>query len=462
MSTPQRPATRLQLHTLEDRAVPATAVLSGTTLTIDGTSGNDTITVRQTATQLTVDGETIRDGSKYVSSIVPSRVTRIVVRGAAGNDTISLNGVTIPAQLFGGPGNDRIISGNAATTVYGDQGNDTIFGGSGNDWLVGGDGNDLIYGSGGNDWISGDNGDDKLYGEAGNDTINGGDGRDFLSGGVGNDVLDGHGFGYSRGDLERNFDTYQDDFNFGQPFGATRGGWAKGQLDDSGYLAALRAVAVQLPTTAIKYVGSNLYDVYLAGDKKAVRVRFDGTWNDNDPRPAGVSAPDFSLLLLNRARMQTFGIDLNKYYSDADWIALNKKTNNKLFDPGSIMTQFTGRTSYSSTAAAQDWTALKAKLDRGQSAVATSYRIAVSTTSYAIPTPNRAGILGSTTYTITRLFTDSTGKQWVELYNPWGTDTGSGKLLDNAPTAKKADDGIITLLWSDFRSSANFATVVVS
>ncbi len=90
------------------------------------------------------------------------------------------------------------------------------------------------------------------------------------------------------------------------------------------------------------------------------------------------------------------------------------------------------------------------------------YRISVSSTNYAIPTANRAGVLGSTTYIVRRLYTDSKGKQWVELYNPWGTDTGSGKLVDNAADAQKADDGIITLAWSDFRSSSNFATVIVA
>lgn len=450
------------LHLLEGRDVPATAVLSGTTLTVDGTSGNDTITVRQETASLSVTGTPIRDGSKSVNSVAPSRVRKIVVRGSAGNDTINFSGVTIPAQIWGGQGNDRIIAGNVNTTAYGDQGHDTIFGGTGNDWLVGGDGNDLIYGSGGNDWITGDGSDDRLYGEAGNDTLHGGDGRDFLSGGVGADLMDGHGFGYSRADLERNFDTYQDDFYFGQPFGTTRGGWKKGQLDDTGYLASLMSVADDLPSSAIRYVGNFLYDVTLAGDKKTVRVKFDGTWNDNDPRPAGTTVPDFSLILLNRARLQTFGIDPTRYYSDADWIAHNTRNKSKLFDPASIFTQFTGRTAYSGSASSQDWNSLKAKLDRGQVAVAVSYRIAVSATNYAVPTPNRAGIMGSTSYTITRLFTDAKGNKWVELKNPWGTDAGNGRTVDNATGAKRLDDGILTLSWNDFRSSANFATVVVA
>jgi Ca2+-binding RTX toxin-like protein len=64
------------------------------------------------------------------------------------------------ANLFGGPGDDRII---------GTSTNDLIDGRDGNDYLEGGDGNNQIYGGSGNDiLVSGPRGDN-LYGGTGND-----------------------------------------------------------------------------------------------------------------------------------------------------------------------------------------------------------------------------------------------------------------------------------------------------
>src|SRR5262245_44946920 len=40
-------------------------------------------------------------------------VTAVAVDGGAGSDTIDLTGVTVPASVRGGPGNDRLIGGDA-------------------------------------------------------------------------------------------------------------------------------------------------------------------------------------------------------------------------------------------------------------------------------------------------------------------------------------------------------------
>ena len=60
------------------------------------------------------------------------------------------------------------------------------------------------------------------------------------------------------------------------------------------------------------------------------------------------------------------------------------------------------------------------------------------------------------------LFVDSHGKQWVELYNPLGTDEGNGRLMDNAPGAVYQNDGIVTMTWDDFRRSTNFTSVYLA
>ena len=455
MTKPGKPC-RLRLESLESREVPATAVLSAGVLTIDGTAQADTITVRQSGSKITVDGTTIRDRGASRSSIDVSSVRRIVVRGGRGDDTIYLAGVTPPAMIWGGLGNDRITAGRGNSTVYGDPGNDTIYGGAGNDHLSGGDGDDVIFGGSGNDWITGDGGNDRLYGDSGDDVIDGGDGKDYLRGGSGADLLNGHGFGVGRADAAKNFDTYNDDFDFRTPVGTAKlaGPLRKGEFDNPGYIAALNAIAATDVRGLIKSLGGHDYDVYLPGDRTHVRVTFDGTWTDNDPMPAATAAPSFAVILLNRARLQSFGIDPARYYSDADQTAQDARFRGKLFDPANALRQFTGRGVSTLSPARADFDVLKAKLDRGALAVAASFR---STR----PIANRTGIMPNNDYSVRRLFVDASGPQWVELWNPSGTDA-NGRLVDRAPGTIRRDDGVVTLSWDDFRRSGNFTTVFVA
>ncbi|HMO87067.1 MAG TPA: calcium-binding protein, partial [Lacipirellulaceae bacterium] len=123
------------------------------------------------------------------------------------------------ATIYGGNGNDLIMSGNGNDMLFGGNGRDTIYGGGGDDVIVlegvaeglgefafGGSGNDTIYGTSGNDslyggddddYLEGFGGVDEIYGGAGNDTIYGGPGGngittgDILNGGAGNDTIYG-------------------------------------------------------------------------------------------------------------------------------------------------------------------------------------------------------------------------------------------------------------------------------
>ncbi|WP_050518464.1 Hint domain-containing protein [Pseudorhodobacter antarcticus] len=143
---------------------------------------------------------------------------RDTVFGGAGNDTI-LTGDDNDS-IFGGDGNDSIDVGFDNDTVFGGSGNDTVIGGEGNDSIEGGDGNDVLYGGltlgeldvssapdandllpfngldtirggAGNDLIYGMDDADQLYGDTGNDTIFGGIDNDSLFGGAGADSLYG-------------------------------------------------------------------------------------------------------------------------------------------------------------------------------------------------------------------------------------------------------------------------------
>jgi Ca2+-binding RTX toxin-like protein len=110
------------------------------TVVINGTNGNDVITLTETNGVLTVSGlpETVT-----ITGFDPT-LDRIVINGLGGDDVINASG--LPANVLftanGGDGNDILLGG---------QGNDTLNGGAGDDTLIGGGGQDILDGgTGGN------------------------------------------------------------------------------------------------------------------------------------------------------------------------------------------------------------------------------------------------------------------------------------------------------------------------
>jgi len=154
------------------------AGLSGKTVNVSGTAGNDAIRVALGP------GNTysiFRGGGELRFS--RTAVKSLSILAGDGNDVIELSAsIDIVAYIDGGAGNDNVTGG---------SGNDTITGGAGKNTLSGGDGDDRINGSGGRDLIFGGAGADRLYGGAGNDTIDGGGGVDRIFGGDGDDSLIG-------------------------------------------------------------------------------------------------------------------------------------------------------------------------------------------------------------------------------------------------------------------------------
>jgi Ca2+-binding RTX toxin-like protein len=129
---------------------------------VNGTNGNDAITVSGDASGVAVSG------LPAVVAIQHQEPTdQLAVNGLGGNDAISAT--ALPAQAI-------------ALTADGGAGNDTLAGGAGVEKLLGGDGNDTIDGNGGNDaarlgagadtfvWDPGD-GSDTIEGQAGADTM---------------------------------------------------------------------------------------------------------------------------------------------------------------------------------------------------------------------------------------------------------------------------------------------------
>ena len=170
-------------------------------LTIDGTPGNDRITVESLTDRLRI---TVNASSW---DLPRKPVKRIQVHGGAGNDVIeigpglpsstlygdggndTINGGDGNDRLWGGPGDDRIDGRLGRDLIYGEDGADVLFGGDRPDTIYGGAGNDTIVGGPGNDKLWGDGGNDNIDGQDGRDTIIGGSGADSLIGGTSNDVI---------------------------------------------------------------------------------------------------------------------------------------------------------------------------------------------------------------------------------------------------------------------------------
>jgi hypothetical protein len=99
-----------------------------------------------------------------------SSLAALAITGTSGNDTIDLRDVNAGESDF------------ESTVVSMLGGNDTVYGSFADDEISGGDGNDLLYGYGGSDLLSGGAGNDALYGGDDADELHAGAGTDALYG----------------------------------------------------------------------------------------------------------------------------------------------------------------------------------------------------------------------------------------------------------------------------------------
>jgi Ca2+-binding RTX toxin-like protein len=151
-------------------------------------SGNDTLISGTSGTLGTTGNDTMIGG-----------VGADTIFGLDGNDVLSggsgddiLYGNKGLDQLIGGDGNDTLFGGQNSGTESGSplalrDGIETVSGGDGDDMLFGNHGSDLLFGGNGGDTIYGGQDADTLYGEASNDVLVGNLGNDVLSGGSGGD-----------------------------------------------------------------------------------------------------------------------------------------------------------------------------------------------------------------------------------------------------------------------------------
>ena len=150
--------------------------LSQGVLSVNGTGGNQTITVTASGTSVTVN----QNGT--VTSFNASDVQKLHVGVSKGIDTIS-NETSIPSTILGGRGHD---------TITGGSGNDSIVGGPGHDSIDAGAGDDTIRGRRGFDTMRGGSGHDSIRGGYGDTQIFAGTGGDLIVTGAGNDTIFAH------------------------------------------------------------------------------------------------------------------------------------------------------------------------------------------------------------------------------------------------------------------------------
>jgi Ca2+-binding RTX toxin-like protein len=112
-------------------------------LLIGGTAANDVITVNPGGKG---PGVSVVLNGASLGQFNPT--SRIVAYGYAGNDDITVaSGVTLPAWLYGGDGNDRLKGGSGNNVILGGAGDDLLVGGSNRDILIGGTGADRLVGN---------------------------------------------------------------------------------------------------------------------------------------------------------------------------------------------------------------------------------------------------------------------------------------------------------------------------
>jgi hypothetical protein len=493
----RRPTARrpLLLELLEDRSLPAasavSAALNSGVLTVTGTPGDDTITVRRSNNVITVDGTGV--------ALPAAVVSQLVVNAGAGNDVISVNSqdtagyqqLGVAVVVSGGDGNDTILGTPGADRLYGQNGNDKIAGGAGDDVISGGNGNDWIDGSIGNDFLTGDYGNDSLIGGVGADMLYGGADNDSLSGGAGNDFLIGAA-GRDNFDGGDGVDRYQDDYARPDPAAGPAGvlrAIAAGRPGEThaaspedirqqvantcSLLSSLAAFARTSPTDLAARVG---YDA--AGDKYLVPldvnntwtnvpVAFNGVWSDNDPYPlaaADGTSRDYWPLLYQRAYLQALNVDTSNTDS-TQWAVRGTRPDQVFLQnwryPDVALHAVTGApTVVRYGLSATDKQLLEDALHAGKDVIANtqtwdSQRSAVDGT----------GLIFSHTYAVVNVADDAQGT-YVDLRNPWGVDTRPEYLTSMAPAARSAltlgnaNDGAVRVRWDTFGRA--FATYVIA
>jgi Ca2+-binding RTX toxin-like protein len=125
---------------------------SKTALVVGGTPGNDQIVLKASAASGRV--RAFLNGVN-LGAFLPT--ARVIAFGQGGDDVIQVIGsLKLPAELYGGDGNDQLTGSKGNDLLAGGDGDDTLVGLTKHDLLLGGLGADHMEGQGGNDLVIGD------------------------------------------------------------------------------------------------------------------------------------------------------------------------------------------------------------------------------------------------------------------------------------------------------------------
>ncbi|MFN3635389.1 MAG: peroxidase family protein, partial [Rhizobium rhizophilum] len=111
----------------------------------------------------------------------------VVVSPASGSASLTLIGTSSADALVGSGGADVILGGAGTDVLVGQGGSDILRGEDGDDVITGGDGDDFVNAGLGDDEVHAGDGQDIVFGGAGSDQIFAGAGNDVIEGGAGDD-----------------------------------------------------------------------------------------------------------------------------------------------------------------------------------------------------------------------------------------------------------------------------------
>lgn len=121
--------------------------------------------------------------------------TGSVVSANGGDDKICVYNATMRdgfsgSQIFGGLGNDTVITYGGSNTIDTSEGNDLVYLNGGDESVTAAEGDDHIWGLGADRMTAyGGSGDDLLIGSHGDDSLNSGSDNDVVLGNAGNDTI---------------------------------------------------------------------------------------------------------------------------------------------------------------------------------------------------------------------------------------------------------------------------------
>ncbi|MFP4054007.1 MAG: C2 family cysteine protease [Phycisphaerae bacterium] len=386
-------------------SVLATLVESGgsTHLYVEGTDGNDTITISRSGGSYTIVSQ---NGTQTIAASADA----VAVYGFGGDDTLRLDySVQAYAYVFAGDGNDTVYSNS--------QGSSEVFGGVGDDLLI------TI--GGGADSAFGQSGSDSLWVDAGRDTHDASAAEwsakmvhevsefyqpwttdrnddDYIWLAVdGSDLRDPALAGYA---------SYYADFSDRVLInGLSYDDADQGALGDCYYLAGLASLAETDPGVirqAITALGDGTYAVRYFDGNQEVYLRIDG---DLPVRSSGSMAyqglgngGDTWMALMEKA-YAFYRYGENSYSSiEGGWM-------------GTVYAQITGESTGYMSVGSYTETGLYNTLVNHRNA-----GHAVTLGSWGTQ-PSGSRIVGSHAYVVQEVGTDG-GERYVTVYNPWGWD----------------------------------------